>query len=370
MAEPRVQSDGRGAFFGDFLYDMVIPQDHFLRHLRELVPWHRYTYRLIKYYRGKGRVGRPPVDPALVLKMLVLSYLYNQSERQIEDWCNLYLPAKYFLGLAVNEKVPDHSTLTVFKRRILENGKLDAYERLLQHIIQDAREAGIEFGPVQIVDSTHIVADVNVSKDKKRQKDGKEPRDPDARWGCKGSYTVTYRDGTKHKRQKWIHGYKMHTSMNELAEMITTLRVTGMHRPDVHYLQPLIKSDLDQGLPVGVVAADRGYDDTANHFWLQEHGIGNAIHLNRHRTQKKDGNKEVWLRLVEQPWYKEALGFRYEIEREFGEGKKHHGLGRCRYVTEPRTTIQAYFTAIVLDLKQLVRSLAGVSFRGPTLIRT
>ena len=63
------QSTGRASFYGDFLYDMIVPKDHFLRHLREAVPWQRYTYRLIKYYRGKGERGRPPVDPAEVLKL-------------------------------------------------------------------------------------------------------------------------------------------------------------------------------------------------------------------------------------------------------------------------------------------------------------
>ena len=62
-----LRSKGRDSFYGDFLCDLIVPRDHFLRHLRELVPWQRYTYRLIKYYRGKGERGRPPVDPAEVL---------------------------------------------------------------------------------------------------------------------------------------------------------------------------------------------------------------------------------------------------------------------------------------------------------------
>ena len=83
------------------------------------------------------RAGRPPVDPAVVLKMLLLSYLYDLSEpawadrRDVEEYCNLHLAAKYFLGVSVDAKVPDHSTLSVFKKRILDNGKVAAYPRLL-----------------------------------------------------------------------------------------------------------------------------------------------------------------------------------------------------------------------------------------------
>lgn len=370
MPEPRLQTTGQDSFFGDYLYEQVIPQDHFLRLLRELVPWERYTRRLIKYYRGKGLVGRPPIKPAVVLKMLLLSYLYDLSERQVEEFCNLHLAAKYFLGLAVDERAPHHSTLTVFKQRLLENGKLEAYEQLLQHVIADAMEAGITFGPLQLVDSTHTVADVNVSKDERRQDQGQEPRDPDARWGCKGRYTVTDEQGKRHTHKKSFFGFKMHASMNVAAQMITSLLPSSGNRYDGHYLCDLIRRDLEQGVPIEVCAADRGYDDTENHFWLQRHGVRNAIHLNDYRTGKKDRNKEVWFSLLQQPWYQRDLRQRYQIERKFGEAKKHHGLDRCRYRTMEGYGIQAYLTAIALNLKQLVRCLAGISLRGLALKRT
>lgn len=370
MSQPRLQETGQGSFYGDYLYERIVPRGHFLRKLRELVPWQRYTGRLLKYYRGKGKRGRPPIDPAIVLKMLLLSYLYNLSERQTEEFCNMHLAAKFFLGLAIDERPPDHATLSVFKRRLLENGKVRAYERLLQQVVADAREAGISFGSLQLVDSTHSVADVNVAKERQRDKGGEEPRDPDARWGTKRQYTVTDKDGGSSKRRRTFYGYKDHVSFNVEAQMITGVIVTPGNAYDGHYLIPLLKRDLAQGIPVEVCAADRGYDDTENHYWLQQRGIGDAIHLSRHRTKKKDANKEVWFRLKAQPWYRPALRERYQIERKFGEAKKHHGLGRCRYLRWERRVVQAHLTAIALNLKQWVRSLTGVSLRGPSLIRT
>ena len=55
---------------------------------------------------------------------------------------------------------------------------------------------------------------------------------------------------------------------------------------------------------------------------------------------------------------------RYKIERKFGEAKACHGLGRCRYVGRMQYMLQAYLTAIVLNLKRMVRLLTGTSFRG------
>ncbi|NIT60216.1 MAG: hypothetical protein GWN00_29620, partial [Aliifodinibius sp.] len=66
--------------------------------------------------------GRPPFEPALLLKMEMIAYLYNLSERQVEAYVNDNLSAKYFVGLAVDQKAPDHSTLTKFRKRLIEQG--------------------------------------------------------------------------------------------------------------------------------------------------------------------------------------------------------------------------------------------------------
>jgi IS5 family transposase len=365
MAQPRLQKTETDSFFGDYLYANIVPERHLLRLLRDMVPWERFTYRLIKYYRGNGQVGRPPIDPALLLKMLLVSYLYDLSERQVEEFCNYYLPAKYFLGLAIDVHAPDHSTLTLFKNRILENGKLGAYERMLEQIVAIAREAGIEFGPIQLVDSTHSIADVDLAQEKGRGEEGRGPRDPGTRRGCKGSYTFHGEDGQPQQGKKYFYGYKMHASFNEGAQMITSLDASTGNRPDNAYLCDLIRSDLAQGLPVNTCVADRGYDDTDIHYSLQQLGIRNAIHLVRTRTQKKDANKQVWQKLVQAPWYRPALRTRYQIERKFGEAKLYHGLRHCRYLSLERYGIQSYLTAMALNLKQLVRGLTGVPLRGP-----
>ena len=80
MGGERFQLAGRGSFFGDYLYDRIVPQGLFLRQLRDAVPWDRFTYKLVKYYRGRAQVGRPPYDPSVLLRMLLLSYMYNLPE--------------------------------------------------------------------------------------------------------------------------------------------------------------------------------------------------------------------------------------------------------------------------------------------------
>lgn len=94
------------------------------------------------HYRGKGQIGKAPYNPTLILKMLLLSYLWNVSERMVEELANDSLSVGLFLGIGVNEKVPDHSTLTVFKNRLVQNAGIKVYEELFNEIVRVAQERG------------------------------------------------------------------------------------------------------------------------------------------------------------------------------------------------------------------------------------
>jgi IS5 family transposase len=120
-----------------------VPEDNFLQKLKNHIPWERFTQRLIRLHKGGGMYGRPPFDPPLVLNVTLIAYLYNLSERQVEVYVNDNLSAKYFIGLAVDQKAPDHSTLTVFRERLQQNGKPAFFEEMLAEIVRIAVENGI-----------------------------------------------------------------------------------------------------------------------------------------------------------------------------------------------------------------------------------
>ena len=134
------------SFFGNFLYEQKVSKDHFLRKLDEVIDWGRFTKKLLKYYKGKGEIGQAPYNPTLILKMLLLSYLYDVSERQVEILANDSLSIGFFLGLGADEKTPDHSTLTLFKNRLINNAGTKAYEEIFAEIIRIAQEKGVKFG--------------------------------------------------------------------------------------------------------------------------------------------------------------------------------------------------------------------------------
>lgn len=235
MGKKRFRQTGGDSFFGDWIYERAVPKNHFLRKLNEMVDWGPLIEKLAPYYKGGAEYGPTPYDPALLLKMLLLSYRCNLSERQTEELCNDSLSVKCFLGLSADENAPDHSTLTLFKARLLHGKGLTAYKGLLQEVVHLALEKGIVLGRVQLVDSVHTLADVNASKDKKRQEKGGGPRDPDANWGAKGK---------KQGRTQYFYGYKQHVSLDAQTGLITSVHHSDGSAYDGHHLMGLIEQDI------------------------------------------------------------------------------------------------------------------------------
>ena len=151
--------------------------------------------------------------------------------------------------------------------------------------------------------------------------------------------------------------------MNAQSGIITRLETTSGEAYDGHHFCSLVDQDLKQKLPVVTYIGDKGHDDGNNHYYLELRGLHSAIRLKRTRTEKKDNNKQVWLELIKTPQYKEGLKERYKIERKFGEAKQGHGFCRCRTIGRARFTIQAFLTAMVLNLKRMVKLLTGVNFK-------
>lgn len=361
--KPRFKNTGKGSFFGDYIYEQLIPRDHFLVALEELFDWEALAEEFIYLYKGQGQLGRPPYPPALVFKMLFLSYLYGVSERQMEEMAQYHLAIKWFLGLGLDEKAPDHSTLTKFKARLLAGRDEQLLQELLAKVLRQALNHGLQLGQLQVLDSVHTQADVNLDKDERRQDGGQPPRDRDARVVDKGQREITQPNGQRVKHRLLYKGYKTHVAVNAATGIVTSLSATLGNRADNKEAPGLFAQDQAQGLDLAGYGGDKAYDDTDLFVRLEEMGMRGFFHLRSSRTQKQDANKGVWLTLEVDPEYQAARAQRYRVEQPFGPAKQKHGLGRCRYVGLSRYRLQAVLTFLVSNLKRMVKLLTGLTFR-------
>ncbi len=366
------KSTGENLFCDDYLYQEAMRHNpnSFLIKVNEFVDWQKYTENCLKLYKAKATLGAPAYQPSLLIKMLFLAYLFNVSDREIERFVNDSISMKNFLGLAFSEAAPDHSSLSVFRSRIINKEKIELLKEIFEDIILSAQDKGVKFGTIQVIDSTHTTANVNRTKDHDRQKpkkeggEGKRPRDPDARVGVKGVKRIKSRDGKLVEIPKYIYGYKNHYSVNSELGLITSLKVTDASRYDGHLFKDLMQNDLKIKVAKPektIYTADKGYDDGENNAWLNQNKLKDAIF---YRGMKKIKDAKVKFSMyTSQEEFMQAAEKRYIVERVNGDVKAHHGLGTARYIGMAKMEIQSYITAIVHNLKILVKSINGIGLR-------
>ncbi len=268
-----------------------------------------------------------------------------------------------FVGLGIYDAVPDHSTLTLFKRRLQKHDGIGDFKFIFDGIIRQALAKGVKFGSIQIVDAVHTVANVNNDKDRERHEQGKPSADPDATVVHKGKRLVTEANGVVEQRELMHLGYKTHVSQDAETGIVTSIKPTTGSNADNEQMADLIDNDKKLGIAADTYTADKGYDDGELHTKLQSEGKHSAIMLRRLRTEKKDENKAPWLEMLSDPFYQAGVKVRYRVERTFGEAKLWHRLGLARYRSLANFRIQSYVTFLAINLKRLVWLLTRAKLR-------
>ena len=94
----------------------LVPEGHFLRRLEQALDL-SFVYEETVYLYSR-KYGRPPIDPVVLVKYLLVGYLYGiPSERQIEQRIQTDVALRWYLGLDLFDRVPDHSTISQLRRR-------------------------------------------------------------------------------------------------------------------------------------------------------------------------------------------------------------------------------------------------------------
>ncbi len=148
----------QSSFYGSYLYDKIVPQNHLLRRINVIVDF-SFINDLVKD-RYTPDFGRPAEDPEFMLRLCLLQYLYGDSDRQVEENARDKMSYKYFLGLAVDEEPPDYSTLCTFRAQRLGEEK---FRQVFEKVVQQCIDKGLVTGKSQIIDSTHILADITIN---------------------------------------------------------------------------------------------------------------------------------------------------------------------------------------------------------------
>ena len=175
--------DRQQPLFYDFCLDDHVPQDHLLRQVGKVLDLSEVRRKLAPYYSD---IGRPSLDPELMIRMLLIGYLYGiRSERRLVEEVHLNLAYRWFCGLGLTGEVPERSSFS--KTRHGRFRESDAFRMVFESVLQTCLRAGLIGGETFATDATVIEADARVM----RRMDDSEPPDD---WNDPGKVTRPVRE--------------------------------------------------------------------------------------------------------------------------------------------------------------------------------
>lgn len=148
------QDESRQAQFMYVCLDEYVPEDHLLRKIKKTV---NFSFVYDKVRSLYSPIGRRSVDPVLLVKMLLVGYLYGiPSERKLEQEVKLNLAYRWFLGLDLADPVPENSTLSQNRRRRFKHSGI--FQEIFDTVVMKCIDVGIVTGETIVTDTTHIKA--------------------------------------------------------------------------------------------------------------------------------------------------------------------------------------------------------------------
>ena len=358
------------------LYDLLIPKDHLLRQINDLIDFSFVYEELFSKYSSNN--GRRAECPIRLFKYLLLKVIYDLSDVDIVMHSRYDLSYKYFLGMVPEEDVIDPSTLTKFRKLRLKDVEL--LDMLIGKTVSIAIDKGIIKSNSIIVDATHSgsrsnpYSPIQALKLRSKQlrkvlydtqegiKDILPSKNTDDNLEHELAYTQSLLDKVSedkilinipkvqerlnllketlediqdhyttskdkdarigHKtRDDHFFGYKSHIAMTP-ERIITAATVTSGERGDGPQLPELVEKSRQNGIEVDTVIGDTAYSGDSNLKQAQEEGYRIVAKVNPAISQGFRSESEQWEYNKDAGMYICPAG--HMAIRKAKQGKKNH----------------------------------------------
>jgi len=246
-------SKQKGLFTEDFRLSELSAHGDPLLKLNTLIPWESFRFKLNRIFKKEAKTpgGRPPYDYVMMFKILILQRLYNLSDSQMQYQILDRLSFMRFLGLTLDDRVPDEKTIWHFREQLVKSGTIVDASFVEAPRQRNKREENDQIKNDKVPEEW--------SENKFRQKD------VDARWTTKG--------GQRH------YGYKNHIKIDCKSKLIRTYKITTASVHDSQAIEDLLEErDSHHDL-----FADSAYSGAPIKSILSERKIRNRIHEKGYR---------------------------------------------------------------------------------------
>jgi transposase len=403
--------------FQYFSMESLVPDNHILRHINKYVDF-SFIDELVDHTYS-DYTGRYCINPQIIVRIMLLGYLYNLSERKLFDELEMHAGFRWFCGISFSEKIPDRTTFNKIKNhRWARDG---IFENILQDIVLQCVNAGFVSGKHIAVDGTQIRANasiksfepivvnvtvdeylktLDIEKDKKKSKDkSNNPQDKDFRGeklSNKTHRSTTDPDARLYKKSKEKESSPSYIGNVAIDTQSRVILETEAIQPGVsdekdaaqNMLNKLKKTDISKNIQT--LTADSHYGSSKFIADVMEMGITPHIPLLSKKEReplptwktktnipehKKKRDEKIRLAqarnnardLSETKEYKHSQKLRKHIEHTFAEAKVCHGLSRAKSRGVRAVNLQLILTAVVQNIKRLVKFLSKKSKNAAVL---
>jgi transposase len=151
------RNQDQGQLFYSFDLDAAVPDEHQVRSIARVLDLSWVHDELEPHY---SRIGRPSIDPVLMIRMLIVGYVFAiRSERALCREIQVNLAYRWFCGLSIEDKVPDHSAFSRARNERFRDG--DVFRHMFERVVAACIAAGLVGGKGFAVDASLIAADAN-----------------------------------------------------------------------------------------------------------------------------------------------------------------------------------------------------------------
>ena len=313
--------------------------------INKVVDWEIFRAQLEAVFRKpdaerKSKAGRKPWDAVLMFKTIVLCSLYNLSDDQIEYQIRDRLSFMRFLGLGLEDRVPDAKTVWHYRERLTEAG---AIEGLFSQFNDYLTERGFRANGGQIIDASvvSVPKQRNTRDENERIKAGETPeewkkkpakfrqKDTDARWIKKNNTNY--------------FGYKNTVNVDRNNKFIRRYAVTNAKVHDIKAFPKVLSDDNDSR----EVWGDKAYYSKENETMLKARGLKSRIHKKGYRnkalTEEDDRNNTEQSRI------------RCRVEHVFGAQHNDMGGTLVRSIGLDRVTTKIGLKNLAYNIRRLVQ---------------
>jgi IS5 family transposase len=269
-----------------------------LERISELLDWSGLGALLSDVYASAK--GRPAYPPLVHLRILLLQGWYGLSDPGMEEALGDRLSFRRFAGLGLDERVPDHSSISRFRTLLAQRGLA---EPVFAEVVRQLDAQGVTIRQGTLIDAT--VIDAAAAEPSRQKGGGRSQADPDATW-------VKRADGSAR------FGYKLHAAVDLGSGIVRRACVTPANIADVDRGHTLVIGD------ERAVYADKGYVGPRLRARLLAGNIRNHVQQKAQKNRPLTARQHLRNRLIGR--------IRGRIEGVFGALKRSYGLARMRFM--------------------------------------